>query len=148
MTDEARRDKGFSQRPDYGSAGAPAGPIPQSEAYPVPGMTLSRKRWERLKDEAVEAKMGWTELWLGAAFAFLGVAAAAWIALWTLPTDSAKTHITQLSAEGHNNLRLVGIFSLIVFAVCLLAWHDKRGHHNADLDALIRNMESQEHDDV
>jgi hypothetical protein len=139
--------QGKSERPDYGPKGAATGPILKSESYEVESMSLSRKRWDRLKDEAREAKMGWTELWLGAAFLFLGVAAAAGIALWQLPTsDAPKPSVTQLSTEGYKNLVLIAIFSLVAGAICLVAWLEKRGTHNADLDALIKNMESQEHD--
>jgi uncharacterized protein YjeT (DUF2065 family) len=125
------------------------GPILQSEPILVKTMSLSRKRWDRLKAEAQECKMGWTELWLGAAFAFVGIGAGAWVAFWALPSaDPSKPHASQLSSHAQDNLRLIGTFALVVGLVCLLAWLHFRREHNADLDGLIRNMESQEHDDA
>ncbi|HEY5053160.1 MAG TPA: hypothetical protein VII45_07090 [Solirubrobacterales bacterium] len=110
-------------------------------------MTLSRKHWDRLKVEAGEAKMGWTELWLGAAFTFFGVGAGAWVTFWALPgPESPKPHATHLSSAVQTNLRLIGAGALILAVVCFLAWLGKRRDHNASLDQLIKNMESHEHD--
>jgi len=140
MTEEEQKEAKAS----YGSA---TGPIVAAEPYEVPGMSLSRKHWNRLKEEADEAKMGWTEIWLGAAFAFFGIGGAAWIAFWALPgSGSADPHATQLSSGAQDVLRLIGIFSLIVAVVCFLAWIGRRRDHNASLDRLIRNMGSHEHD--
>ncbi len=109
-------------------------------------MALSRKHWDRLKEEAGEAKMGWTELWLGSAFAFFGVGAGAWIAFWALPgSDSAQPGETQLSAAAQTNLRVIGVGCLVIAIVCFMAWLGKRRDHNASLDQLIKNMESHEH---
>ncbi|HEX6455392.1 MAG TPA: hypothetical protein VF009_02610 [Solirubrobacterales bacterium] len=131
----------------YGPQTDITGPRIKSESFDVPGMALSRRHWDRLKEEAREAKMGWTELWLGAAFAFFGAGAAAWIAFWALPgPESAKAHSSRLSADVQFNLRLIGVASLIIAVVCFGAWLGKRKDHNANLEQLIRNMESHEHD--
>jgi hypothetical protein len=135
---------------DYGKGAA--GPIPQSEPYPVRGMMLSRKRWDRLKKEAEEAKMGWTELWLGAAFAFVGFAGAGLLALQTLPHARAA-HVVgerlgdQLSTTTRGELWMLVAAATVIGIVCILAWLRFRDAHNASLDSLIANMRSQEHDE-
>jgi hypothetical protein len=152
MTDEIATPGGQTEPPrqataDYGTQSGTTGPRIKSESYDVPGMALSRKHWNRLKAEASEAKMGWTELWLGTAFAFFGVGGAAWIAFWALPgPESSKPHATHLSSDTQFNLRLIGVASLIIAAVCFAAWLGKRKDHNASLDRFIKNMESHEHD--
>ncbi len=117
-----------------------------TEAYEVEGMTLSRQHWNRLKEEAKEAKMGWTEVWIGASFAFLGVGAAAAIARLAIPEEKpGASHGTQLSTEGQHILMLIAIFSVILAGVCFVGWLHKRRDHNASLDRLIKNMGSHEH---
>jgi hypothetical protein len=125
----------------YGSA---AGPVVTAEAYEVEGMTLSRRHWNRLKEEAEEAKMGWTELWLGAAFAFFGIAAAAAIARIAVPSDGGPNE-THLSHEAMHLLVYGAIVALIGGALCFLAWLGRRRDHNAEIDQLIKNMASHEH---
>ena len=146
MTDEIAPIGGPTQpTAEYGTSTGTTGPRIKSESYDVPGMALSRKHWNRLKEEADEAKMGWTELWLGAAFAFFGIAAAAAIARIAIPMDDpgAKTH---LSAEARHFLAAIALAALVGGAVCFLAWLGKRKDHNAKLDQLIKNMKSHEHD--
>jgi hypothetical protein len=129
------------KRTDYGSRGVTSGPIVQTEAYPVAGMTLSRKHWDRLKEQIEEAKMGWSEVWLGFAFGFLGMAGAAFIAYVTLPRSDPN-----LPLSLHGELLVGAIASAVMFVICLLAWLHFRSDHNSDLDAVIRNMESHEHE--
>lgn len=107
-------------------------------------MTLSRKRWDRLKDEANEARMGWSELWLGAAFTLFGAGVAAWITFWSLP--GPDTHgISHVSGHAQEILRIVGTSLLVMGVVCFVAWRDKRGAHNAAINRLCKNMESDQH---
>jgi hypothetical protein len=140
MTDHAEQPSDYTPKETVG-------PRITSEGFDVPGMTLSRRHWNRLKSEAAEAKMGWSELWLGAAFAFFGVGAAAWIAFWALPnTSDSEPGATQLSSEGQDLLRIIGSFCVALAVVCFLGWLQKRRDHNASLDRLIANMKSHEHD--
>jgi hypothetical protein len=127
------------------------GPRLKNESPEVETMALSRKRWDRLKEEAKEAKMGWSDLWLGAAFAFFGVAGAAGIARWTLPgpaSQGAADGATHLAIDLQHELVWLTVGAAICGALCLAAWLHFRRDHNANLDALIRNMESQEHYDT
>lgn len=127
----------------YGPPGA-VGPVLKHETYEVASMSLSRKRWVRLKDEAHEARMAWSELWLGAAFTLLGAGAAAWITFWSLP--GPDTHGTaHVSSHAQEILRLVGSFFLVLGAVCFIAWLSKRDAHNREIDRLCKNMESDQH---
>lgn len=104
-------------------------------------MSLSRKHWDRLQEQIEEAKMGWTELWLGAAFAFLGIAASAALAFVTLPASDPR-----LPSSLHSNLLLGTIAATLVFGVCIAAWLCFRRDHNAKLISISKNMESHEHD--
>lgn len=120
---------------------AAIGPRLKPESFEVPAMSLSRKHWDRLQEQIEEAKMGWTELWLGTAFTFLGIAASAALAFVTLPASDP-----QLPSSLHSNLLVGTIGATVIFGVCIAAWLCFRRDHNAKLDSISKNMESHEHD--
>lgn len=130
-----------------GERGGAIGPVMPAEAVEVEPMVLSRKHWDRLKSEATEAKMGWTDLLLGAAFAFLGVAAAAALTAWQVPVSdaSASNAATQISPATKTDLWIIAGGALLVALAFFAGWLGQRKDHNASLDRLVLNMESHEH---
>jgi len=126
---------------------AVGGPRLVTESYEVESMMLSRKHWDRLKRQINECKIGWTDLWLGGAFAFFGVAISTLVVRQTLPGPSARTaSASRLSSEVQAVLLVIVIASAVLFAVSLAAWLNMRVKHNADLASVVRNMESHEPD--
>ena len=124
---------------------AGVGPVLKSETYEIPSMVLSRKHWDRLKQQIKEAKIGWTDLWLGGAFAFFGVAASTLVARLTLPGPTQQSATaTRLSSELQAILVFITVAAALLFVVCLLAWLNMRKEHNTGLDGVVRNMESHE----
>jgi hypothetical protein len=121
------------------------GPVLKADTYEVPSMMLSRKHWDRLKDQINECKIGWTDLWLGGAFAFFGVAVSTLVVRQTLPGPSASTvSASRLSSEVRAVLLVIVIASAVLFVASLAAWLNMRVEHNADLASVVRNMESHE----
>jgi hypothetical protein len=112
------------------------GPWPEDEPIAVDLIFVNRKHWDRLKEEVREAKMGWAEVWLGASFAFLGIAATAAIALLELPTPGGRPPGSfQFSSPLRVYLTIGASASATLALVCFLSWLSRRHVHNTNLDA-------------
>jgi hypothetical protein len=105
------------------------------QARKEPGVSLSRKQWDRCIEKLEAAKEGWAPLWLAVAAMFLGVGASALVGVLLLPS-SGRNQISDATRAG---MWVAAVACGVLFAVCLFAYFVVRGTRDSTIDEAIKD---------
>ena len=114
-----------------------------------PGMSLSRRQWDRHLDRIRKCKEGWNVLWLAAATTFFGVAVTALFTAISIPLAPTPKSIarfgppqtlSQLSGSARNYLFLIAGFCALLFLASLAAYLTRRKDRDGEIEEIIKDM--------
>jgi len=114
-----------------------------------PGMSLSRRQWDRHLERIRRCKEGWNVLWLAAATTFLGIAVTALVTAISVPLAPTPKSIarygppqtlSQLSNSARNYLLLAAGFCVLLFLASLAAYLTRRKDRDTEIEEIIKDM--------